>query len=120
MTFTLTNDQVEDAYIDLGLSLNTVFSSSELNRFFNRASGDYDKMLVYAVRSLRADSSKLHDYSAAQSGESLSQVFKNLGELLKEFEARAGFGGVKMTTGTIMLNIDATLDNESEWDGTSE
>jgi hypothetical protein len=114
----LTTDQLEDFYFDLGLSYGSVFTTDEANRCYTRAGGDYDKALVYAVRALRADAAKLHDYRAATASESLSQVFRQLGDLLKDVEARAGMGGAVLQIGNIGLNIDATSDNMDEWDET--
>lgn len=120
MTYTLTLDQIKDFRVDLDLPAVGVFTDAELNRFYNRASGDYDKAKVYALRVLLMSSAKLHDYTAGQSSERLGQVYDHLKDMLKTFEATAGMGGASMSVGNIGLNIDSTSDNETEWDGVND
>lgn len=114
---TMTAQQLTDFYFDLALDYGAVFTTTELNRCYTRADSDYDKALVYAVRVLLFDAAKLHSYQAASSGETLSTVFTNLKEMLKQFEERAGMGGATLAVGNIGLNIDADSDNQEQWDG---
>lgn len=120
MTYTMDATQLADFRLDLDLpAAPGVFTDAQLQRFYDRALGDYNKSTVYALRALLMSSAKLHDYTAAQSSESLGQVFKNLEIALKLAEKRAGLGGARITASTIGLNIDATEDNQSEWDGST-
>lgn len=119
MTYALTSDQLSDFRMDLDIAVGSVFTDPQLNRFFNRANGDYDSATVYAWRALLASASKMHDYTAAQSGESLGQVFDHVQKALAMAEKRAGMVGVKITASSIGMNIDATTDNQDEWDGTT-
>lgn len=120
MTYTLSIDQISDFYADLDLSEGDVFGVDDLQRLYNRASGSYEGAVALAWRQLLASASKLSDYKAAQSGESLSQVYNHVKEMLELWEGYAASGGYSFDVGTIGLNIDATEDNASEWDGSSD
>lgn len=120
MTYTLSIDQIADFYADLDLAEGDVFGVDELQRLYNRANGSYEGAVALAWRQILASASKLSDYKAAQSGESLSQVYRHVKEMLSLWEGYASPSGCAFDTGTIGLNIDATDDNASEWDGSSE
>lgn len=113
----LTTQQLEDFRIDLDLPVNAVFTDAELNRFYARASEDYDTAKVYALRALLASAAKLHDYKAGQSSESLSQVVDNMRKNLRDMESNAGMGGAVISVGNFSLNIDASETNATEWGG---
>lgn len=117
MPYTLSPAQLTDLRGDLDIPLTGVFTDAELNRYYDRASGDYDTAKVYVLRALLASAAKLHDYKAAQSGESLNQVFDHLKYMLREAQADAGMGGAVMAVGNFGLNIDATETNAAEWGG---
>lgn len=116
---TLTATQITDLRGDLGIPVGAVFTDAQLQRFYDRANSDYDSALVYAWRNILASATVLHDYTAAQSGESLSQVFANVEKALARAEKISGLGGAKITASSIGLNIDSTSDNETEWDNTA-
>lgn len=113
----LTTQQLADFRIDLDLPVNAVFTDAELNRFYARASEDYDTAKVYALRALLASAAKLHDYKAGQSSESLSQVVDNMRKNLRDMESNAGMGGAVISVGNFSLNIDASETNATEWGG---
>ncbi len=85
---TLDADQLTDLRADIGDD-GTVFSDAELHRLYTRAGSDYDKAVVLAFRQILANATKLHDYRIAQSGESLSQVYRNVKDLLVHWESIA-------------------------------
>ena len=116
MSVMLTTDQMADFRVDLDLPSQGVFGDDELNRFYIRASGDFDKAKVFAVRAILMSAAKLHNYSAGQSSESLGQVFDHLKGMLEILEAQAGMSGAAITLGKMGMNTDATSDNQDEWD----
>lgn len=121
MTFTMDSNQLADFRQDLDLPASPgVFTDAQLQRFYDRMGGDYDKATVLAWRALLASATKLHDYTAAQSSESMHQVRDGIVIALGLAEKRAGLLGAKISASTIGLNIDSTTDNQSEWDGTED
>jgi len=79
----LSADQLLDMQTDLAIGTNEdVFSDTELNRLYTRASSDYNLAVYYAVRQLYTQASKFHDYRVANSEFELSQVVKNVEKLL--------------------------------------
>ena len=78
----LSVEQVEDFRIDIG-DENHAFGDGELNRFYSRANGNYDKAVVLAIEALLASAAKLNDYTANASSEDEGQIFQNLKELLE-------------------------------------
>jgi hypothetical protein len=118
MTYTLTAQQLLDLRFDLDLPPDPgVFTDAELQRAYDRGVGDYATAKMYLVNALLHSAAKLHDYKAAQSGESLGQVWDHLKWLYGELRADVGMGGAVISVGNFGLNIDATVDNISEWDG---
>lgn len=120
MTYTLTTPEIADFYADLDLSEGDVFGVDDLQRLYNRANGSYEGAVALAWRQILASASKLADYKAAQSGESLSQVYNHVKDMLQLWEGYAASGGYSFEVGTIGMNTDATADNQSEWDGSSD
>ncbi|MCZ2077903.1 MAG: hypothetical protein LC130_23230 [Bryobacterales bacterium] len=104
----LTSQQLADLQGDLGIGNDqAVFTDGDLNRLYVRAGNDHDKTIVLALRQMLADASKLHDYSAGSTSESLSQVRANLEKLLTRWENIAGMGsGGRLRSGKIALGID--------------
>jgi hypothetical protein len=87
---TLTADQLTDIQADLGIGTDeSVFTDAELNRLYTRAGDDYAVAVVMAIRQLTMNAAKLNDYTAGQTSESKSQVFKNLKEMLVYWEEQA-------------------------------
>lgn len=86
----LTSDQLSDMQADLGIgSDESVFTDAELNRLYTRADSDYSTAVVLAIRQLTMNAAKLNDYTAGQTSESKSQIFKNLKEMLAYWEEQA-------------------------------
>ncbi len=96
---TLTNEQIADLRADIGDD-GTVFSVTELDRNFTRAGGNYEQTVVICLRQIRAQATKLHNYTIAQSSHSLQQVHDNIVELLAYWEdvvqTKASGGQVKI------------------------
>jgi hypothetical protein len=86
----LTTDQLTDMQADLGIGSDEgVFTDAELNRLYARANDDYSSAVVLAIRQLTMNAAKLNDYTAGQTSESKSQIFKNLKEMLAYWEGKA-------------------------------
>jgi hypothetical protein len=117
MTYTLTAEQLTDLRADIAdEGASPAFSDTELNRLYNRAEGDYNRTVVYALRQLLASHAKLHDYAAGQSQESLQQVYAHVRDLLSYWERIAGEFGGALYSGTLALQLDeADPSTESEW-----
>ncbi len=87
-----TDDQRSDMRFDLAMT-DTQLPDAVIDRCYVRATTlyvDNDAAIeaaasLFAIRNLLMDSTKLVDYTAAQSGEKLSQIFDHL------FKARATF-----------------------------
>lgn len=107
---TLTDDQCADLRADIGdAGTNQAFSNPELDRLYTRAladDGGYDLAVVYALRQLLADQAKFTDYTAGETSESRSQVFKHLERLLARWERIAGVSGGIVSKGVIGLGLD--------------
>lgn len=119
-TYTLTNDQLGDFRADLDIADAQVFTNTELNRLYTRAEGSYEYAVALAWRQILASSSKMTDYKAAQSSESLSQIFTHVKNMVEYWDGISGTSGYTLEGGLISLNTDATLDNAAEWDGTQD
>lgn len=115
MTYSLTTDQLSDFRADLDIDVDEVFTDVELNRLYTRVEGDYSKAVALAWGQIAASASKLNDYKAAQSSETLSQIFEHVKYMKREAEANAGMGGAVIAVGNFGLNIDASETNEDEW-----
>lgn len=66
----------------------SVFTNDELDDLYTLAEDNREAALLLVLRSLLADAAKLHDYRIAQSAESLSQVYKQLSDLLAYYESK--------------------------------
>lgn len=98
----LTSTQLSDIRQDLALPADpAVFTDTELQRFWTRVQADYTtdsehdqlaRVRLYALRALRADAAKLHDYRIASSMEYMSQVFKHLMVITEDWEKELGRG----------------------------
>lgn len=78
----LTSTQRTDLQADLGISSDeAVFTNTELDRLYTRAGSDYNKTVVLAVRQLLMNAAKFNDYTAGDTQEKKSQVFKNLKQM---------------------------------------
>ncbi len=119
-TYTLTLEELYDFRADLDIEVGQVFTDTELNRLYTRAEGNYAYAVALAWRQIRASASKLADYKAAQSSESLSQIYAHIKDMMEYWTAEAGLGGYTLEGGLISLNTDATTDNQSEWDGSPD
>lgn len=118
---TLTDDQLADFQSDIGITDDeTVFTDVELNRHFTRAEGDYNRAVVYALRQFLANAVKFADYVQNASQEKQSQIRDGYVMLLNRWEKIAGMEGGPLRTGVIALGLDASEDNQSEWDGSAE
>lgn len=116
----LSAEQLADIRFDMDLPSDPdVFTNAQLQRLFTRAGEDYATTVAYAWRALLASASKMADYKAAQSGESLSQLYTHVKDMLKSAEKTAGISTSVAVVNLIGLNIDATADNQSEWDGSA-
>lgn len=116
-TYTLSNDQLNDFRADLDIPADKVFTNTELNRLYNRAEGNYEYAVALGWRQMLADAAKKTDYKAAQSGETLSQMFDHIKYMIEYWTGLSGLGGFTLEGGLISLNTDATEDNREEWDG---
>lgn len=85
---TLDADQLLDFRGDVGDD-GTVFTDAELQRFYTRANGNYNKAVVLALQQILMNAAKLHNYSLAQSSESRAQVFDHLKILLAMWQENA-------------------------------
>lgn len=119
-TYTLTLAQLYDFRADLDIADGQVFTDTELHRLYTRAEGSYEYAVALAWRQILASASKMTDYKAAQSSESLSQLFTHVKSMVEYWQGLAGTGGYDIEGGLVSLNTDATLDNQSEWDGTQD
>lgn len=87
----LTAQQLNDLRADLGVD-STIFSDSELERLWDRVSGAssdtqrHEATLALMARQLWTSSAKLHDYTAGESDEKLSQVVTNLQKIYAAFK----------------------------------
>ena len=81
----------DDFRADIG-DVNTAFDDTEIDRLETRATDRwgadvaYEGARVLAVQQLLSNSAKLVDYSANESSEKRSQIFKQLLEMLKLFK----------------------------------
>ena len=75
----LTADLRGDVQMDTSIgSVEAVFTNDELDRFYTRASADYDKTVYFVWRALLADAAKLHNYAVANAREDEGQVFDHI------------------------------------------
>lgn len=83
MAATLTADQTNDMLADLAAgALDDVFSQDELQRFYDRADGDYNLAVYYGWRQILANSAAWVDYQVAQTRVSKSQAFAHIRDMV--------------------------------------
>ena len=95
----LTSDQLADIQGDLGISNDeAVFTDTELNRLYTRASDNYALAVYYGYRQILAQAAKFHNYTVANSSVSRSQMFDHLKDMLDfwQDEARTAGNQVKI------------------------
>lgn len=79
----LTTAQLTDMQGDLGINNDqSVFTDTELNRFYTRAAEDYNTSVWLAYRQLYGASAKYFDYKVAQTEEKRSQLRTALKEMV--------------------------------------
>src|SRR5512136_1192635 len=90
----LTVEQRADIQGDLGISSDqTVFTNTELDRLYTRASSNYELAVYYGYRQLLADANKLHDYTVGQTQLSRSQVRAHLRDMMDVWREAARASG---------------------------
>jgi len=82
---TLDADQLSDLRADVGDD-GTVFSDAELQRLYTREGEDYNRAVLLALRQIRSNAVKLHDYQIAHSMERRSQVFDHLTTVINDWQ----------------------------------
>ena len=83
----LSADQLSDIQGDLRIgSEEAVFTDTQLNRLFTRASSNYEKTVVLALRQMVMDAARYIDYRAGLTSQSKSQIYKQLRDRLAYFE----------------------------------
>lgn len=89
--------QLADMQGDLGISADqTVFTDAELDRLYDRASGDYNTAVYLGYRQLLADANKFFDYTAGQTSVKRSQVRDHLKEMAAFWKDEARTAGNQM------------------------
>lgn len=108
MTYALTSDQQADIRADLGGE--TKFTNAQLDRLFDRANGDYNVTVVYALRQLLADVKRDAVYTVGLDGVNKDKRFQNIKDLLTLWEDIAGTQGGELESGVMSLGLDMTSD----------
>ncbi len=90
----------------VAVAVDTVFSDTQLQRFYTRAGEDYATAVVFALRALLADAAKLTRYRSGDHEEDLNQVREGVTQLLDKWEQVAGLSGGTLSAGTIDLALD--------------
>lgn len=81
---TITAQQITDLRADIGDEGETAFSDAEISRIWDRVSGasstneQHEAALALMARQLMSNAAKLADYSAGETSEKRSQIFKHL------------------------------------------
>jgi hypothetical protein len=90
----LTSDQLTDMQGDLGIGADeSVFTDTELNRLYTRASEDYATAVYLAWRQIWANTAKFHDYTEAQTQVKKSQVYDHVKDMLKLWKDESRVAG---------------------------
>lgn len=112
MALPLTTAQRTDLRADLGDTGPTgqFFTDADLDRFWQRADGDYDRTLLLAFGPLRAEAGKRVNYAVGPDREDAAQVFEHLTILAGEVEARVAArqelaGDTAVAGGTVAVPI---------------
>lgn len=74
--------------------VNTIFSSDEMG------GGSLGKTVLIILRAIAADAARLNDYRIAQSSESLSQVYKQVKDLIDYWEEQVQGGDQQIYFGS--------------------
>lgn len=86
----LTNEQILDMLDDLAAgNLGDVFGQEELQRFFDRAGGDYNTAIYYGWRSVLGNSALWVDYRVAQTQVSRGQAWDHIRAMLELWQGLA-------------------------------
>lgn len=86
----LTADQLADMQMDLQIgSAEEVFTGDQLNRFYTRASSDYNTAIYYAWRAILADAAKFIDYRVAHTEMKKSQVYDHIKNMVMFWQTEA-------------------------------
>lgn len=80
-----------------------VFTNDNLDLFYTIADSDVNTTILYVLRSIAADTAKLHDYRIAQSSESLSQVFKQVSDLVDYWDKEINSGAEQVVMGAYRI-----------------
>jgi hypothetical protein len=87
---TLTSDQTTDMLGDLAAgAIGDVFDQNELQRFYDRAGGDYNLAVYYGWRQIFADSVKWVSYKVAQTQVSRGDAAANILKMLEFWQGEA-------------------------------
>lgn len=87
---TLTADQTADMLGDLAAgAIDDVFSQVELQRFYDRANGDYNLAVYYGWRQIFADSVKWVNYRVAQTQVNRGDAAANILKMLEFWQGEA-------------------------------
>jgi hypothetical protein len=96
---TLTAAQRADMQGDLGISFDgSVFSNTELDRLYTRASSDYNLAVFYGYRQLLAQANKFFNYTAGMTRIQRNQMRDNIRDAMDFWkdEARVSGNQVRM------------------------
>lgn len=63
----------------------SVFTDADLQDYYDWADSNLTGALYYATRDLRTNAAKLYDYTAGQTSEKLSQVYRQLADMMEQF-----------------------------------
>jgi hypothetical protein len=82
----LTTAQLTDMQADLGITDDeSVFTDTELNRLYTRASNDYNTAVYYGWRQLLANVAKFHNYTAGMTKVERGQVFDHVEKMVQHW-----------------------------------
>ena len=86
----LTADQLADMQGDLGITTDqTVFTDTELNRLFTRASDDYNTAVYLGWRQLLGDTAKFFNYTAGHTRVEREKVFEHVKAMVEFWKGEA-------------------------------
>lgn len=107
MAAALTDEQVYDLRGDMGDTWTIpIFAPEDVQRFYDRADGDYDRAVVYGLRRLVADPQLYFKHAKDMTEEEKQGTWNRLHQLLADWERRAGMQGGELKAGGIDLGID--------------
>jgi hypothetical protein len=86
----LSTTQRADMQADLAIgSAEDVFTNTELDRLYERASNDYNLGVYLAWRQLMADAAKFHDYTIANASVKRSQLYDHIKKMVDFWQDEA-------------------------------